>query len=266
MLCPGRALPRPHGAAAASASAKLSARGQRPRCSASPSRAPRPYSHRQPPRGGKGRPFSRPRYIRDGERCTHWLRGSPFAIGCFFLHYRYRLALVRFPFPPSASLLTSNRGGTAASATRRPAAAAAPNGEAGLRRKGWGTGGRGRGGGGVVAREPMGRRTPGWAGGGSQWAGAFRAGVGRGGGPRPWRRGSHDAELLGAGLYRPRQRAEPGARHLLPPVSAAVPRGGVPGPARAWGGGQRPPSPPALSPSAPGSRWTPRSAASGSAP
>lgn len=146
MLCPGRALPRPHGAAAASASAKLSARGQRPRCPASPSRAPRPYSHRQPPRGGKGRPFSRPRYIRDGERCTHWLRGSPFAIGCFFLHYRYRLALVRFPFPPSASLLTSNRGGTAASVTRRPAAAAAPNGEAGLRRKGWGTGGREGGG------------------------------------------------------------------------------------------------------------------------
>lgn len=173
MLCPGRALPRPHGAAAASASAKLSARGQRPRCSASPSRAPRPYSHRQPPRGGKGRPFSRPRYIRDGERCTHWLRGSPFAIGCFFLHYRYRLALVRFPFPPSASLLTSNRGGTAASATRRPAAAAAPNGEAGLRRKGWGTGGGGeswlasqwdggRRDGRAVAANGRARSVPGW--------------------------------------------------------------------------------------------------------
>lgn len=36
--------------------------------------------------------------------------------------------------------------------------------------------------------------------------------------------GGHDTELLGAGLHGPRQRAEPGARHLLPPVSAAAPR------------------------------------------
>lgn len=78
-----------------------------------------------------------------------------------------------------------------------------------------------------------GKERAGRAGRGSQWAGASSAGAGSGGGPRRWLRGSHDAELLGARLYCPRQRAEPGARHLLPPVSAPSPAAGVPGPARA---------------------------------
>ncbi|XP_064366430.1 DNA transposase THAP9 isoform X2 [Dromaius novaehollandiae] len=52
------------------------------------------------------------------------------------------------------------------------------------------------------------------------WVGGARRAAVRGGGRGEERRGEgrHDAELLGAGLHRPGQRAQPGARHLLPPV------------------------------------------------
>lgn len=90
MLCPGRALARPHGAAAAPASTRLCARRQRPHRQASLSWTAPPDPHHT---AGKRAPLLGAAIYRDRERCSHWLRGSPFVIGCFF-HRHYRFAWV----------------------------------------------------------------------------------------------------------------------------------------------------------------------------
>jgi len=187
---------------------------------ASPSRAPPALPSDGHRTAGKGASVPGPAIYRDWKHCSHWLRGSQFLIGCFFLRHCCRLAWFS---SRSHRLLPCLR--QAEPELRRCHEKTSDGGRAqwrsGFRREGPG----------VVAREPMGRRKLG----GRVVAANGRACSvpGRGGARRRRLRGGHDAELLSDGLRRPRQRPQPGARHLLPPVSAAAPRGGAPRPALA---------------------------------